>query len=85
MKKFISVAVVALAVSTSAFASGELPSRIYREIPAPAPVVVQRVGFFAKVGSYVKNRISDVKDVVFQTADGVVGVVGIDPAQDDVY
>lgn len=67
------------------------PAPIYQpQYYAPAPVasssvVVENRGFFGQVGDYLRNRAVDIGDIVCETVDGVVGLVGFDLAGDDQY
>lgn len=92
--KIFNVVVLAVCLSvfgSVAYAGGEIQAR---SIPAPvyvspAPVyvndayTVQRGGFLGRVSAYFSNRLCDVGDVVWQSADMVVGIVGVDLADDN--
>lgn len=96
MKKFFISALVVVS-SSFAFAGGELanqgyvsyPPAYYAPAPIPAPTLQtyavreQRGGILHAVGRYAIDRVNDVADVGASALDAVVGLVTLDPCEDD--
>lgn len=82
--KYMFVVVMCAACSTLQ-AGGELSGKRVDPVPAPriTTIVSSNQSFLSRAGSYIRNVAYDLGDVVVETGDAVVGLVGFDISNDN--